>query len=43
MFKLRTHVLVVGLMVGMMADYYEFNTIGGVSVLFTWLFLEFTA
>ena len=40
MYQLRTHVLVIGMMTGMMADYYGQNTVGGVSVLATFFLLH---
>jgi hypothetical protein len=40
MYELRTHILIIGLMSGMMADYYGLKTIGAISILLTWFSLE---
>ena len=42
MYELRTHVVVVGLMTGMLADYFGHNTIAGVSVLVTYAWILFS-
>jgi len=40
MYRLRIHIAVIGLMIGMMADYFGQNTVAAVSLLTTYMLLH---